>query len=221
MAVRSRSAEVNPAVLLLHAGRWDRDGWAAVLDRIPGFARPLVVDLSALGAVRGTPRGAGVVSRLAAQVARRLAVTGPHRPHVVGHSLGGAVALEVARRMPVAAVTAFCPLGFGRARWAVRTGRTGERDDGDLAATPVNLVWGERDRIVPPGDAQRARRALPHARHTVVLGCGHLIGRDDADAVAALVHAGHSSLLRNGNRSGIEREPRPGPGNRGGDHPDY
>ena len=41
-----------------------------------------------------------------------LAERGVERPHVVGSSMGGAVALELGRRGAASAVTAFAPAGF-------------------------------------------------------------------------------------------------------------
>jgi len=52
------------------------------------------------------------VAELAGAVARCLAELGLERPHVAGNSLGGAVALELARHGAVASVTAISPAGF-------------------------------------------------------------------------------------------------------------
>jgi pimeloyl-ACP methyl ester carboxylesterase len=39
---------------------------------------------------------------------------------------------------------------------------------------PVQLVWGDRDRLMPPGYAAEYRKLLPQARVDVVPQCGHL-----------------------------------------------
>lgn len=102
----------NPTLLLLHAAGLDRGSWDPVVARIPGFAHTVALDLPGHGQTPGLTYDIEVVARLAEHVADRITALGLHRPHVVGHSLGGVVALELACRLPVAAVTAFCPIGF-------------------------------------------------------------------------------------------------------------
>lgn len=180
------------------------------------------------------------------------------RPHVVGSSLGGAIALEMGRRGEASAVTAFAPAGFWAApglRWAqslLTTLRAGARlaspalpasrhpairhllgwgvvgrpralpredlllqldgltratafpaarhglgrfdltgpgvDHGDLESVPVTVAWGSRDRVLPGRtQAERARRALPFARHVRLEGCGHLPFSDDPARCVALI----------------------------------
>ncbi|MEH0974109.1 alpha/beta hydrolase [Micromonospora sp. CPCC 205546] len=117
MAEPSRLAE-DPQLLLLHAAGLNRASWDAVVERIPGFARTLAIDLPGHGSVPGLACDRDVVPRLAEYVAERIAALGLRRPHVVGHSLGGVIALELARRVPVAAVTALCSIGFRAASHA-------------------------------------------------------------------------------------------------------
>lgn len=269
MAALLRHDDGNPPLLLLHAAGLDRASWDPVVERVPGFARTIAIDLPGHGATPGLAYDTDVASRLADHVADEVAVLGLHRPHVVGHSLGGVVALELACRVPVAAVTAFCPIGFctptyasmcgARLRALVRLVRTvgpvvrrrlldhavvrqlvmsglsarpsairPEVAAADvssmiasdlvaltrlatrfafaaperLATTPVNLVWAGQDRLLPPNAADRARRVLPHARHMVIVGSGHLVMRDDPDAAAAIIHACHDQLMRAHQRPG-------------------
>ena len=49
---------------------------------------------------------------------------------------------------------------------------------------PVTIVWGSRDRLLLPRQLERARRRLPRARHVLITGAGHLMMRDDPQAVA-------------------------------------
>jgi pimeloyl-ACP methyl ester carboxylesterase len=65
----------------------------------------------------------------------------------------------------------------------------------------VNLVWADRDRLVPPAHAARARAVLPHAQHIVMPDRGHLAPRDDQGGAAAVVHACHVALLREERRA--------------------
>jgi pimeloyl-ACP methyl ester carboxylesterase len=55
---------------------------------------------------------------------------------------------------------------------------------------PVTVGWGTRDRLLVPRQAQRARAALPQARHVPLPACGHIPMSDDPDGVAALLLAG-------------------------------
>lgn len=246
-----RDQDGNPTMLLLHAAGLDRTSWDDVVVRIPGFARTVAIDLPPVA------YGQDAVRELASHVAQRMAEMRLQRPHVVGHSMGASVALELACRVPVAAVTAFCPIGFhprtslcgAKMRVLMRMARVFRRRMLDspwfhrvimsglsarasslsasvvaadvqsivssdvvaltefacryafagaerLAGTPVNLVWADRDRVVPWCDARRAARVVPHARHTALVDCGHLVMRDDPDGTAAVVHACHSQLMR-------------------------
>ncbi|MFI9815537.1 alpha/beta fold hydrolase [Saccharothrix variisporea] len=112
MAEAHWRADGEPQLVLLHGAGLGRASWDAVVDRIPGFVRALALDLPGHNGVPGVAYDHEVVPRIAEYVAERLDALGIHRPHVVGHALGGAVALELARRVPVAAVTALCSAGF-------------------------------------------------------------------------------------------------------------
>ena len=54
---------------------------------------------------------------------------------------------------------------------------------------PVTIAWGDRDRLLLPRQAARARARLPRARHVTVPGTGHLMMGDDPPAVAAVIRA--------------------------------
>lgn len=54
-------------------------------------------------------------------------------------------------------------------------------------AVPVTVAWGDRDRILPPNEALRARARLPNARHVRLTGCGHVPMSDDPDQVAEVI----------------------------------
>ncbi|MHB8234010.1 MAG: alpha/beta fold hydrolase [Solirubrobacteraceae bacterium] len=207
---------------------------------------------------------------------RFFADEGLARPHVAGNSMGGAIALELARRGAVASATAISPAGFWTprerafcqaslaplartpraARQALeafartRAGRTallwqtfarptqmpGEVvvqtlrdawaapafadalaafdrysfDRGDeLAQTPLTIVWGNQDRLLPyRTQAPRARELLAHARH-VTLGAGHVPFYDDPAAVAEAIRAGARTPLdaASNGRAGAGRVP--------------
>ena len=54
-------------------------------------------------------------------------------------------------------------------------------------AVPTTIAWGTRDLVLPYGQARRARRLLPEARHVRLKGCGHLPFGDDPAACARLL----------------------------------
>lgn len=103
-----------PDVLLLHGFGSDRLSWMLNQSEIAPGARVLAPDLPAHGANAGVDVGDGSVAVLAGLVAADLDDT---PKHIVGHSLGGAVALELARSHPgrVASLTLIAPAGLGQA----------------------------------------------------------------------------------------------------------
>ncbi|GAB3483198.1 alpha/beta fold hydrolase [Nocardiopsis coralliicola] len=100
-------------VVLLHGLGHRRQAWTRVIRALgPGFdaAAP---DLPGFGATPPPPPGAPYdVAALADTVAEWADGLGWERPHLVGNSLGGAIALELARRGRAASVTLFSPVGF-------------------------------------------------------------------------------------------------------------
>ena len=62
--------------------------------------------------------------------------------------------------------------------------------DGAELRCPVTIAWGQRDRLLIPRQANRARRALPQARHVTLTGCGHVPTWDDPEQVANVLLEG-------------------------------
>jgi pimeloyl-ACP methyl ester carboxylesterase len=54
-------------------------------------------------------------------------------------------------------------------------------------AAPVTVGWGDRDKLLLPRQAERARRALPQARHLSLPGCGHVPMVDDPETTARAI----------------------------------
>jgi pimeloyl-ACP methyl ester carboxylesterase len=245
----------GPPLVLVHGIGSRRGVWKPVVARLAEERNVLCVDLPGFGEsplLSEKP----TVEALARAVAEWWGELGLDRPHVAGNSLGGAIALELARMDVVSSATALSPIGFwspgearyGRAmlrvthfsatrlgpqmRWLVGStagrqatiglmyGRPARRDpreavedlvrlahapgweatlpvsreyafrDGDELRVPVTIGWGTRDRLLIPRQAERARAALPRARHVPLPGCGHIPMSDDPEAVAALILAG-------------------------------
>jgi len=62
-------------------------------------------------------------------------------------------------------------------------------DHGEQLQVPLTIGWGTRDRLLIPRQAERARAALPQARHVPLPGCGHIPMSDDPEGVTALILA--------------------------------
>lgn len=80
-----------------------------------------------------------------------------------------------------------------------------------LDSIPVTIAWSEKDKFLNPRQAERARSALPNARHVVLTGCGHLASWDDPVQVAEVLLRGSRS---DGDGAAVAREAIP---NSGGD----
>ncbi|WP_395297661.1 alpha/beta fold hydrolase [Kitasatospora hibisci] len=63
----------------------------------------------------------------------------------------------------------------------------GLRFSGDLAALPVTVAWGSRDRILLRRQGVRALHELPDARLVRLPGCGHVPMSDDPALVARVI----------------------------------
>ena len=107
--------EGGTPILLLHGYGADMSSWmfnqAALAEDRPAYA----LDLPGHG---GSAKdvGEGSVQALAGIVLAYMDAVGIRRAHLVGHSLGGAIAVEIANVSPkrVAALTLIAPAGFGK-----------------------------------------------------------------------------------------------------------
>jgi pimeloyl-ACP methyl ester carboxylesterase len=111
-----RTGQGEPLVLIHGIGHhWQ--GWRPVIDRLaPNFD---VVATDSPGFGRSAPLPPDVepgIDGYADAFIAFFAEQGLGRPHVAGNSMGGGIALELARRGAVASVTAISPVGFWTAR---------------------------------------------------------------------------------------------------------
>jgi pimeloyl-ACP methyl ester carboxylesterase len=58
---------------------------------------------------------------------------------------------------------------------------------GAAVRTPATIAWGEKDKLLLPRQAERARRAMPQARHLWLPGCGHMPMLDDPETTARAI----------------------------------
>ena len=250
MSLNHHREGAGEPLVLLHGIGHHWQGFAPVLPLLCGQREVVAVDLPGFGG--SPPLPAGVEphpERLADAVEAFLDELGWDAPHVAGNSLGGWIALVLARRGRARTAVALSPAGFWN-RWehaystamlrlthataggaadlqrnvVARTLGGGLmmarpwRLDGDAAAAAARalaeapafeatldvmsrshftggaevpetatVAWGERDRLLLPRQGERARRALPRARHVVLPGCGHLPMSDDPALVAGVI----------------------------------
>jgi pimeloyl-ACP methyl ester carboxylesterase len=261
MTINHHREGAGPPLVLLHGIglRWQIN--APVIGLLAADFDVIACDSPGFGASPPLPDGTRPTIRACADAFERFfAALGLERPHVAGNSMGGAIALELARRGAVSSATAISPAGFwtpaerrfcqlslislaqtppavrpalealartkaGRIALLWQTFGHPTRVPGDvvaatlrdawaapafaealaafddysfdegeqLAATPVTIAWGNRDRLLPfRTQAPRARRLLASAAH-VTLGAGHVPFYDDPAAVAGAIRSGASA----------------------------
>lgn len=113
--VRCSGDPAAPPVLLLHGIGRSLEDWDPQHPRLSGSFRVIAPDLAGFGRSGRAP-GTATLASLADTVVATLDALGESRPvHVLGNSLGGAVALLVATRAPgrVASLVLADPAGFG------------------------------------------------------------------------------------------------------------
>jgi pimeloyl-ACP methyl ester carboxylesterase len=107
-----RQGAGEPLVLIHGVGHhWQ--GWQPVVERLAGEFDVIATDTPGFG--RSTPLPPGIEPTIEAYVDAFEAFfdeLGVERPHVAGNSMGGGIALELARRGVIRTATAISPVGF-------------------------------------------------------------------------------------------------------------
>jgi len=101
----------GPPLVLLHGVGSEARVWSPVLDVLARTRDVIAVDLPGFGASPPLACEPGIPA-LTDAVVEWLGSMGLAHPHVAGNSMGGAIALELARRGTVASATAVSPAGF-------------------------------------------------------------------------------------------------------------
>jgi pyruvate dehydrogenase E2 component (dihydrolipoamide acetyltransferase) len=101
-------------ILLVHGYGGDRNSWLFLQEPLAARYRVYALDLPGHG-TSAKDVGDGSIGMLAGAVTGVLDALGADRAHLVGHSMGGAVALAVAASAPgrIASLTLIAPSGFG------------------------------------------------------------------------------------------------------------
>jgi pimeloyl-ACP methyl ester carboxylesterase len=134
-------------LVLVHGIGGQRQMWLPVLDRLGAERDVVALDLPGFG-TSPVLDGEPTVGTLADAVSAFTAGLGIRRPHVAGNSLGGAIALELARTGRARSATLLSPIGFafGRERLyggaVLRSTRTLARLLGHALDAPLRTAVG-------------------------------------------------------------------------------
>lgn len=108
------TGEGRQTIVLLHGFGGSHHVWAAVQDALSGTASVIAYDLPGHGGSLAWP-GGGPVKVAVQAIVEDLSRRGLQRVHLVGHSMGGAIATIIASGDPdrVASLSLLAPGGFG------------------------------------------------------------------------------------------------------------
>lgn len=183
-------SETRPALVLLHGLTSSGRAWDDLLPALS--ARHQVFTPTTLGHRGGqSVRARTTLTDLVDATERQLDAAGLDRPHIAGHSLGGYLGIELARRGRAQTVTAISPAGF----WSAGDGTPEQVMHGlrrsawlsRFAGPAVKIAVGTaRGRRTMMGAAVRRSDAMTAAAARAVVadqaGCtlaGHLFIADD------------------------------------------
>ena len=197
------AGEEGTPVVLVHGGAGDRRDWSKNIEAFASSHRVFVPDLIGYGE---TPRPDGpyTIDRFAGFLHEFMDRVGVERASLVGHSLGGRIALEIASRSPemVARLVVVAPIGFGRlsplgyalgtAAWtlfkAIRRPlpypsleiklHEGGHDHLREVRTPTLIVWGRLDTYFPAWYSGRVRDVVPDSGVRLFNFSGHAPHKD-------------------------------------------
>jgi pimeloyl-ACP methyl ester carboxylesterase len=129
----------GPPLVLLHGVGHHWQAWRPVIDELRAEFDIIACDSPGFG--RSAPLAASIkptIPAYAEAFERFFAELGLERPHVAGNSMGGAIALELARARAVRSASAFSPAGF----WTPGELRFALASLGALARMPMALRPG-------------------------------------------------------------------------------
>ncbi len=113
LSINYYRAGEGPPLVLLHGVGHHWQAWEPVIERLAGEFDVIACDSPGFG--RSAALSAGIEPTIPAYADAFewfFAELGLERPHVAGNSMGGAIALELARGRAVRSVCAFSPAGF-------------------------------------------------------------------------------------------------------------
>jgi pimeloyl-ACP methyl ester carboxylesterase len=157
-------------LVLIHPLGGELVVWEPVLERLARDRDVIAVDLPGFGGSRPLANGAAATPQLLARsVASFLDELGLGRVHVAGNSLGGWVALELAKANRALSVAGLCTAGFWKRPLGPRRGRDIRRvGRALLPVLPALLRSASGRRLVLRGSVARPERVPPHAATRLV-----------------------------------------------------
>lgn len=209
-----RIAGSGEPLVLIHGLGHSRHGWSPVLESLESRHEVLSLDLPGFG--EAPPLAAGVVPSvpaLADAVEREMGAAGFRSAHLAGNSMGGWIALELARRRRARTVVAISPAGGGTrrervyARSLMRMIWRGARALAPVAGVvsmpgPTRLLFlpfFARPNRVPREEAAHALRAYARAPAFPAacdwLFSGRAQGLEEIDCPVTIAWGGHDPLL--------------------------
>ena len=135
LSINHHREGTGPPLVLLHGVGHHWQAWRPVMGLLNDDFEVIACDLPGFGGSSQLP--ASIEPNIAAYVDAFewfFVELGLERPHVAGNSMGGAIALELARRRAVRSATAFSPAGF----WTPIELRFAQISLGALAAFSVD-----------------------------------------------------------------------------------
>jgi pimeloyl-ACP methyl ester carboxylesterase len=152
----------GPTLVLLHALGADRHVWDQVVPLLAPERDVVTVDLPGFGDSPALP-GRQNPGALAAAVASFLDGEGIVQPHVIGNSLGGWVALELALAGAARAVTAIAPAGLWPRPLAPKPSVARRAARGALPLVRVLTATARGRRLLLSGTVAHPERVPPAA----------------------------------------------------------
>jgi pimeloyl-ACP methyl ester carboxylesterase len=188
LCVRHWRSRGGTTLVFLHGLLDSSEGWTSLCEALPGTR--IAFDLPGFGSSDPPPRGS--LRAYASDIARGLDAIGSDRLTVVGHSLGGAVAVALAEQMPerIDALVLLAPAGFGHIHLADAISMPGVRH---LAAAALPFLLSSSLAIRSTYMALVSNGVTPDAElvERVTIRGGTLV--DGAlEGTRALVEASHS-----------------------------
>lgn len=175
----------GPAVLLVHGITESTASWQPVIDRLIGAHRVVALDLRGHGASGTADRYD--LEAMAGDVVAVAMAAGLDRPHIVGHSLGGAVVSAVGAAMPVASVVNVDQsLQLGGFKEQLAPAESMLRDPDSFQAVIDGLFAEMAGPMLSAEEAARVN-GLRRADQTVVLGVWDLMFTMSTEEIQAVV----------------------------------